>query len=207
MRCIALFLSLSCLAAPVWVTGAEPAAEFDRLQGSYQAAVERETAPLRQTYLAELEKLRESYTRAGNLAGANTVQAEIVAMNQQIAFAKTGKRAPTEPVAPGTVRAVTPVNPVAGAEMPELRWFVGKTWLTDASTKWNFEKDGTGDRVRGNQKVAIFKWRLLPSGTVEISERTAPDKPVTLVYLRFKNKTEAWFGSSETNLNARLHYE
>jgi hypothetical protein len=131
---------------------ADAAPEFEKLQASYQIAVERETAPLRQTYLVELTKLRESYTRAGNLAGANIVQAEITAMNQQIAFAKTGKRAPTEAVPAGSVTAVKNASPVAGAEMPELRWFVGKTWPTDALTKWSFEKDGSGEKVRAAKK-------------------------------------------------------
>lgn len=171
-------------------------ADFDKLQMSYQGAVERETAPLRDKYLVELEKLRDTYSRAGNLAGANVVQAEITTMNQQIAFAKTGKRAPTQATAVA-----------AGAEMPELRWFVGKTWLTAAQTKWKFEKDGTGERERGGVKVATFTWRLLPSGTIEISERTAPAKPVTTTFLRFKNKFEALFGPSEASLTERLHYE
>lgn len=179
-------------------------AEFDKLQMSYQGAVERETAPLRDKYLVELEKLRDSYSRAGNLAGANVVQAEITTMNQQIAFAKKGKRAPTEA---NMVAAANADKPAAGAEMPELRWFVGKTWLTDAQTKWKFEKDGTGDRVRGGQKVATFTWRLLPSGAIELSEQTAPNKPATKTFLRFKNNLEAWFGPSEASLTERLHYE
>lgn len=178
--------------------------EFGKLQMSYQGAVERETAPLRDKYLVELEKLQDTYARAGNLPGANVVQAEITAMNQQIAFAKKGKRLPTEAT---SVAAANAGNPGAGTEMPELRWFVGKTWLTDALTKWKFEKDGTGERVRGGQKVATFTWRLLPSGTIEISERTAPDKPVTTTFLRFKNKFEALFGTSEASLTERLHYE
>jgi hypothetical protein len=180
------------------------AAEFDKLQMSYQGAVERETAPLRDKYLAELQKLRDSYARAGNLAGANVVQAEITTMNQQVAFAKTGKRAPTEAT---SVAAANAGIPAAGAEVPELRWFVGKTWLTNAMTKWEFEKDGTGERERGGVKVATFTWRLLPSGTLEILERAAPDKPVTTTFLRFKSKFEALFGSSETSLTERLHYE
>lgn len=179
-------------------------AEFDKLQMSYQGAVERETAPLRDKYLVELEKLRDAYSRAGNLAGANVVQAEITTMNQQIAFAKKGKRAPTEATA---VAAANAGKQAAGAEMPELRWFVGKTWLTAAQTKWKFEKDGTGDHVRGNKQVATFTWRLLPSGAIELSVRTAPDKPVTTMFLRFKNKLEAWFGPSEASLTERLHYE
>lgn len=179
-------------------------ADFDKLQMSYQGAVERETAPLRDKYLAELQKLRDSYARAGNLAGANVVQAEITAMNQQIAFAKTGKRTPTEATAVAAANAGTPA---AGAELPELRWFVGKTWLTNAMTKWKFEKDGTGERERGGVKVATFTWRLLPSGMIEISERTAPDKPVTTMFLKFKNKFEALFGPAETSLTERLHYE
>ncbi|OYW76116.1 MAG: hypothetical protein B7Z37_10205 [Verrucomicrobia bacterium 12-59-8] len=179
-------------------------ADFDKLQMSYQGAVERETAPLRSKYLVELEKLRDAYSRAGNQAGANVVQAEITTMNQQIAFAKTGKRAPTEATA---VAAANAGNAAAGAEMPELRWFVGKTWLTAAMTKWKFEKDGTGDHVRGGQKVATFTWRLLPSGAVELSVRTAPDKPATTMFLRFKNKLEARFGPSEASLTEPLHYE
>ncbi|MDI1312756.1 hypothetical protein [Prosthecobacter sp.] len=179
-------------------------AEFDKLQISYQGAVERETAPLRDKYLVELEKLRDTFSRAGNLVGVNLVQAEITTMNQQIAFAKTGKRTPTQATA---VAAANAGKQAAGAEMPELRWFVGKTWLTAAMTKWKFEKDGTGDHVRGGQKVATFTWRLLPSGAVELSVRTAPDKPVTTMFLKFKNKLEAWFGPSEASLTERLHYE
>ena len=62
-------------------------------------------------------------------------------------------------------------------------------------------------RVRGGQKVATFTWRLLPSGVIELSEQTAPNKPVTTMFLKFKNKLEAWFGPSETSLTERLHYE
>ena len=204
MRTFVFLMSLTCGLVHSVAAADGGVAEFDKLQISYQGAVERETAPLRDKYLVELEKLRDAYARAGNLPGANVVQAEITAMNQQIAFAKKGKRMPTEAT---LVAAANADKPAAGAEMPELRWFVGKTWLTNAMTKWKFEKDGTGDRVRGNQKVATFTWRLLPSGTIEISERTGPDKPVTTTFLKFKNKFEALFGSSEASLTERLHYE
>ncbi len=204
MKTIVFLMLLTCGIVRSAAAADGGVADFDKLQMSYQGAVERETAPLRDKYLVELEKLRDTYSRAGNLAGANVVQAEITTMNQQIAFAKTGKRAPTQATA---VAAANAGKPTAEAEMPELRWFVGKTWLTEAQTKWKFEKDGTGERVRGSQKTATFTWRLLPSGAIELSERTAPNKPVTTTFLRFKNKFEAWFGPSEASLTERLHYE
>ena len=204
MKTFIFLMSLTCGIVHSVAAAEGGVADFDKLQKSYQGAVERETAPLRDKYLVELEKLRGAYARAGNLPGANVVQAEITAMNQQIAFAKSGKRTPTEAT---SVAAANPGNPAAVGEMPELRWFVGKTWLTNAMTMWKFEKDGTGERVRGGSKIATFTWRLLPSGAIEISERTAPDKPVTTMFLRFKNKSEALFGPSETNLTERLHYE
>lgn len=44
-----------------------------KLQQSYQAAAERAIAPLRATYIKELEKLKAEYTRAGDLKGAVSV--------------------------------------------------------------------------------------------------------------------------------------
>ena len=54
--------------------------EPDRLRSlrdSYRSAVERSTAPLTKTYLAELEKLKTELTKKGDLQGALAVESEI----------------------------------------------------------------------------------------------------------------------------------
>ena len=170
--------------------------EFDRLRASYNAAIERATNPITKTYLVELEKQRDAYARATRLEAANVVQAEIDAIKQAGAAAQ----------AAGTSATKEPVTSAASAA-PPLHWFAGKTWLTDANTKWTFSRNGSGERVRGKDKIAIFTWKVLDNGILELAERLAPDKPVTTTYLQFKTKSEAWFGTSQDKLLARLHAE
>jgi hypothetical protein len=182
-------------------------AEFERLQASYKDALDKATKPLTQTYLRELERLRDSYTRSANLEGAQKVQTEIDSLTRAAAFANVAKKAPTAPPTPVAAPPVSAKEAAAATMPPELHWFVGKTWLTDALTKWNFEKDGTGSKSRSGQKTgSIFKWRVLGSGLVELSEQAAPGKPVSITLLRFKDRNEAWFGGTPDKLNARLHY-
>jgi hypothetical protein len=180
--------------------------EFDRLQSGYKEAVERVTKPLTQTYLRELERLRDNYTRASNLSGATRVQAEIDVVGKALAFAEVSKKAPTVQAPPVPAPAPTAKEAASANKLPELRWFVAKTWLTDALTEWSFEKDGKGKKVRGNQTIAIFTWRVLESGVVELSEQAAPGKPASITYLRFNDRNEAWFGGDIGKLNARLHH-
>lgn len=170
--------------------------EFERLRANYHAAIGRATAPITKNYLAELEKQRDTYARAAKLDAANVVQAEINQIKQAIASAETAQKLPPQ----------SPTNQEAIA-VPQLHWFAGKTWLTDAKTRWNFERNGTGEKIRGKDRIATFTWKLLPSGSVELTERSAPDKPATTTYVRFKTKSEAWFGTSEGQLPNRLHTE
>ncbi|TDU68139.1 hypothetical protein EI77_03256 [Prosthecobacter fusiformis] len=64
--------------------------ELDRLKEAYRGAVGRVVNPLTQMYLTELEKLRDVYTQAGNVVGADTVKAEIAVITQKIADAGKG---------------------------------------------------------------------------------------------------------------------
>jgi hypothetical protein len=80
MRKIALFfLSLSITMA---LLQAVDVPELDRLREAHKTALERAAKPVTQTYLAELAKLRDAYTRAANLEAANRVQTEIRAISQ-----------------------------------------------------------------------------------------------------------------------------
>ncbi len=189
-HCSALLFSLAtCL------HGVE-SPELDRLRANYHAAIERATAPITQNYLGDLEKQRDAYARATKLDAANAVQAEINNIKGAIAAAQAAKKLPPKAAAAPEMTTATP-----------LRWFAGKTWQTDQKTKWIFSRSGTGEKVRGTQKICTFTWKLLDSGKVELTERTAPDKPSTTTFLQFKSKSEAFFGFTEDNLPHPLHAE
>jgi hypothetical protein len=81
--------------------------EFDKLQASYRNAVEQATKGLREAHLRELETLRDTYTRAGNLNAANKVQAQIDAIYHSIAFAASpgNSKEPPPAAMPPEVRA------------------------------------------------------------------------------------------------------
>lgn len=190
---VTLLLTVLPLAA---VLHAGEAPEFDRLRANYQAAIERATKPLTQSYLIELEKQRGSYARASKLDAANVVQAEINAIKQDAASAELARK----------LQAKSPPSQDSTAA-PQPHWFAGKTWLTDQKTKWSFNRKGTGEKVRGHDTIAMFTWKLLDSGNLELTELAGAGKPAATTYVHFKNKSEAWFGSSEDKLDNRLHTE
>jgi hypothetical protein len=49
--------------------------KLQSLKASYEAAVQRATAPLTKTYIQELQKLKTEYTKAGNLQAAIAAEA------------------------------------------------------------------------------------------------------------------------------------
>jgi hypothetical protein len=79
MRMLRFFLS-AILWHAVMVTGsfAQTARlELTSLRTQYENAVDRTTAPVRDKYLAGLRKLRETYTKAGDLESALMVDGEL----------------------------------------------------------------------------------------------------------------------------------
>ncbi|MCB1079172.1 MAG: hypothetical protein KDM64_15235, partial [Verrucomicrobiae bacterium] len=66
-------LSLFLLVSPATGEEGTPSAlppQLETLKANYEAAVARATAPLTDTYLRELDKLKAEYTKAGNLEAA-----------------------------------------------------------------------------------------------------------------------------------------
>lgn len=76
--CCAAFV-ISC-----FLRAADVPPEMERLRDSYNAAVNRAVQPLTRTYLDELKKLRDLYTRSANLDAANAVEAEVQAIGKDI---------------------------------------------------------------------------------------------------------------------------
>ena len=62
---------------------AEDVSELGRLRESYKAAITRAVTPLTATYVKELQKLRDAYTRAGNLKLATDVDAELKSLTNE----------------------------------------------------------------------------------------------------------------------------
>jgi hypothetical protein len=96
--------------------------DFDRLRESYKTAMEKATKPINQTYLAELAKIRDNYTRAAKLDAANKVQAEIDAITTEIGLKPAGNPSPpaVTPSAPETPVAI-PANNVNGYKIGPLK--------------------------------------------------------------------------------------
>lgn len=86
---------------------------LDRLQESYRTAIKKANQPINQTYLAELAKLRDTYTREAMLEAANKVQAEIDAITAEIAAPALPAALPSARKAPEVLIAI-PANKVTG---------------------------------------------------------------------------------------------
>jgi hypothetical protein len=182
MKGFLLTTSTLMLSAVSWAAGP---AELDRARAVHQAAVEKAKAPITRIYLQELERLRDTYTRAAKLDAANRVQAEI-------AMIKQGK-------APA---ASTPTGPTT--RPPDPSWVEGRTWVSDAGTRWSFLKGGQGEKTFG-AGTTTFTWRVLDTGFVEVTGRSGgPDSSLRVWIVRFNSNAEAVYGDTAASLKARM---
>ncbi len=110
----ALFLktviALACASIAKAQTG-EPA-ELTRLRSSYDSAVQRAVKPLSETYLAELTKLRDTYTKAAKLDEAVKIAEEIKHVRERLGLitAPAGEARAEAPVAGQELRITIPAN-------------------------------------------------------------------------------------------------
>ena len=86
-----LMLGLSSICALAQTESETAAPELGPLRESYRNAVLRSETPLKQTYLTELNKLRDELVQAGKTAAADAVREEIALVVRQIADAARGK--------------------------------------------------------------------------------------------------------------------
>lgn len=163
--------------------GAEPP-ELVALRNSYQVAMIRTTKPVSETYLNELKRLRDQYTRNGKLDEASEVQTEITLMTEKLnAMATTPQLALGGDVKVLETTAVIPAAAPGGYKLPPLRrgdkvtlTYVSGLWKCDgniASVNPDEEVTERGDRARlvlaagpkNNVPGAIIK--MVPPGTKE----------------------------------------
>ena len=118
------------------------------LRSSYEAAISRATNPIRNTYLAELQKLKAELTRSAKLEDALAVDAEIKKLSGETATKQTQQ---------------TPTSP---GKSP-----VGERWTRNTGMTYDFVSDGTL-LIKGKdvpiEKAAKGAWKLLPDGRFEL---------------------------------------
>lgn len=84
----------------------------------------------------------------------------------------------------------------------EERWFVNKSWKTNAGTSFHFERDGKGYRKFGADKTN-FLWKN--NGThIEVTGQVNVGKPVKNWYFAFKSKDIAFYGDTKDQITVPL---
>jgi len=88
----------------------------------------------------------------------------------------------------------------------DVSWIEGKTWVSEAGTKWAFGKEGAGEKTFG-KNTSTFSWRVLRSGSglVEVSGRDTPQSPPRIWYMQFESESEASYGNTEKSLTNKMH--
>jgi len=138
-------------------------------------------------------------------ASKNTLAAFEVSGNLAELMESIGATKPTSSMSKSQT-ARTAARPSNTKQQVELGWIVDKTWVSDSGTKWAFKQDGAGEKAFGNNKSA-FTWRVLRSGSVEISGRDTPQSPPRIWYVQFQSESEAVYGTAEKNLVNKMRCE
>jgi hypothetical protein len=146
------------------------APELDKLRAGHDGSIERALKPFRETYARELDKLRDSYTRAANLAAATAVQEELDGVKSD--------------------------GPQGGPE----RFFAGKSWWTPVNSEYRFGRGESGERIDVKGVKTAFTWRKLKTGMVEVTGSLTPGGPAVNWYFKFDNTKTALMGDNPNSL-------
>ncbi len=123
--------------------------ELARLKTGYQAAVTKAVSPLTATYRKELERLLDSFTRAGKLDQALQVKKEIESLDGA-SLARAEKEAPPKETVPVTA----PVTTIEGT-----------TWVAKAGFLERIEFRANGAMTVTNRTKKIYHQLHLQTGT------------------------------------------
>lgn len=166
--------------------------DLDKLKTSYDAALERATAPVRTAYEQQLLRLLDRYTRASNPDAAGEVRSEL----QRIGAKNIP--APTAGTASTIGAAATPAPTTLRTELEKL--FVDKAWTTPSGTKFSFQAKGEGTRENGSDKSKIT-WRHISPKLVEVVNQAAS---ADTWYFRFVSPAEGYYGGSKDKITLKL---
>jgi pentatricopeptide repeat protein len=168
---IAFFL---VVALPTISLSAEPA-DLARLRDNYLQAAERALTPVKLTYEKELQKLLDTYTKAGKLDDALQVKNEMTKLKG------------------GVIAA-----PVSSPETDKLRgYFVGRTWVTGSGSAFSFKKDGSGE-VQWDEGKEPFTWEVTDPKTVMVQ------RPGKRAYFFFESRQKGEMADSLDGTRRKL---
>jgi len=178
-----LLLTLTALLIGAWTATASADPELDRLRAAYEAAVERATQPLRESYERELKRILDARTRSGNLEEALAAREELERLADEAGAA----------------------DPQTTASSGRERFFVNTTWKTPTGTFFHFLPEGKGIRFRSEGRDQTeFTWQMDQRGIVEWTGEANRGGPVTSLFFRFAGRTRAHYGSERERISTEL---
>lgn len=130
--------------------------ELNNLRNSYQSAINRAVKPISDTYMAELIKLRDTFTRGANLEAANAVQLEIDMLNAKMTSSRDVVSAGLTTVIDAV--AIISANSIQGYKLGPVRRgdvitvsYINGLWKNDGNIPTDnpdAEQTDRGDRTR-----------------------------------------------------------
>ncbi|WP_395746026.1 hypothetical protein [Prosthecobacter sp.] len=153
-------------------------AQLETLRKAWLQSRDKAVQPSDAVYARELQKLQESYAKAGQLEDALAAKNELE---------KVGKN-----------------SAIARDEAPASRQsksFVGKKWTTTSGSHFTFKADGTGTQANPAGKKWPLRWTPGPDDLLTV-EGWMDDRKATL-YFKFKSR-EGFFGSNPENLDKQI---
>lgn len=195
--------------------------ELEKLRGNYRQALNRVTLPVHDTYLAELRKLQDRYTREANLEAAMAVKGEIDAIVSSIQkSALEGAPVAPLPDRKGETLAVIPANSYNGHVIGPVRKGTVLS-LTYQEGKWkdrghiptedpDAETNQYGDATRlviaeGGEEKPGRVLAIVPSGTAQSAYLYTFTQDVENVVLRI-NKNSADYETNPGSVTYRLSF-
>lgn len=198
---LCLYLMAAFVSLSAWTLGEEPD-DMVRLRESYENAVARSVGELSQTYLVELQKIRDRYTTAARLEEANAVQKEIDLIIDRLEASRNGKAfAGAQKPIIDTV-AVIPANSMNGFNIGDLRrgdtvvlTYVSGLWKNDGNIP--SENPDTVVNTRGDMSRLVI---------AESPDGDRPGKIITQVPPETSKKPYQYnVQTSRENLILRIH--
>jgi len=158
---------------------AKGSAQLESLRKNWMQARNKAVQPSDAIYTKELQKLQESFTKAGKLEEALAVKGELE---------KTD--------GPSMVTASA-----LGASKQSTA-FVGKKWRTASGSAFIFKSDGTGIQANAAGKEWPLKWSR-GSDDLVLVDGWLDDQKATL-YFQFTKSKEGVFGSTSEKLDKQV---
>ncbi|MCF7790131.1 MAG: hypothetical protein K9N47_28695 [Prosthecobacter sp.] len=166
-------------AASASAASAKPPARLESLRKTWVQARDKAVQPSDAVYVRELQKLQDTYAKAGKLEDALAAKSELE---------KVGGNAVMDNHAATTSR--------------QSKSFVGKKWATASGSQFTFKADGTGTQANAAGKEWPLKWTLGADDLLTV-DGWMDDKQSTL-YFRFPKSREGVFGTSAEKLDKQL---